>query len=56
MIARIKRALRGQWPDRNETWAEYMGRKIDLPLAIGCCFGVVGLMLVLAEALDRGLK
>jgi len=55
MIARIKRALRGEWPERNETWAEYTDRKIDWPLIVGCCFGVLGMMVVLAEALDRGL-
>lgn len=55
MFAKIKRIVRGKYPDQRETWADYSARKIDWPLLIGTGFAMVGMLVVLAEAIDRGL-
>lgn len=55
MKHKLMRLLRGQFPDNNETWREYMNRDLNGPMIVACCFGVAGVLLLLAEALDRGL-
>jgi len=55
MMQRLKRLARGQWPDRHETWAEYMARRDEGVAIVLACLAVIGVMLLLAEAIDRGL-
>ena len=55
MIARIKRLLRGDWPNRNETWCEYMDRDLNGAAWAACALVGGAVLVLLAEAIDRGI-